>query len=203
LWRSLSVCDHDLIVWVDSDTRNFDVHFVTSLVAPMLLQPEIEMVKAFYARPLVAPTGLVEGGARVTELVARPLINLLWPDLSGFVQPLSGEYAIRRDLAVSVPFLTGYAVDLGLLLDVHATVGLDRMAQADLGLRVHRNQPLPALGRMASQVLQGAFSRLEESGRMKLSDELETTLIQFQGHEPTSAEVTIEERPPMDSLLGR
>jgi glucosyl-3-phosphoglycerate synthase len=203
LWRSLAVCDEDIIVWLDSDTRNFDTHFVTSLVAPLLKHPDLGMVKAFYDRPLVAPTGLVEGGARVTELVARPLINLLWPELSGFIQPLSGEYAIRRELALEVPFLTGYAVDLGLLLDVYEVSGLERMAQADLGVRIHRNQPLPSLGRMASQILQGAFRRLEESGRMKLVDELDTNLVQFAGHEPEVTQVTVEERPPMTSVLGR
>lgn len=203
MWRSLAVCDHDLIVWVDSDTRNFDTHFVTSLVAPLLVHPDITMVKAFYERPLVAPTGLVEGGARVTELVARPLINLVWPELSGFIQPLSGEYAIRRNLAREVPFLTGYAVDLGLLIDVYVLYGLERIAQADLGLRVHRNQSLPALGRMASQVLQGALRKLEESGRMKLVDDLDTSIVQFAGREPNVTDVAIEQRPPMGSILDR
>ena len=203
LWRSLAVCEHDIIVWVDSDTRNFDTHFVTSLVAPLLANRDLDMVKAFYERPFVAPTGLVEGGARVTELTARPLINLLWPELSGFIQPLSGEYAIRREIALEIPFLTGYAVDLGLLVDVYTRVGLDRMAQSDLGMRVHRNQPLPALGRMASQVLQGALLKLEGSGRMKLSDDVETSLVQFVGHEPAITQVTISERPPMSSVLAR
>ena len=202
LWRSLAVCEHDIIVWVDSDTRNFDTHFVTSLVAPLLADRNLQMVKAFYERPFVAPTGLVEGGARVTELTARPLLNLLWPELSGFIQPLAGEYAIRRELALQIPFLTGYAVDLGLLLDVYARVGLDGMAQADLGMRVHRNQPLPALGRMASQVLQGALLKLEETGRMKLIDDVETSLVQFVGHVPSVTKVTINERPPMGSVLA-
>lgn len=203
LWRSLATCEHDVIVWVDSDTRNFDVHFITNLLGPLLATSELAMVKAFYERPLVAPTGLVEGGARVTELVARPLINLLWPELAGFIQPLSGEYAIRREIALDVPFLTGYAVDLGLLVDVSGAVGVERVAQADLGMRIHRNQPLPALGRMASQVLQGALRKLEEHGRLKVSGELDPTLIQFAGHQPNAAEVTVDERPPMHSVLGR
>lgn len=201
LWRSLAVCEHEIIVWVDSDTRNFDVHFVTDLLGPLLATPELAMVKAFYERPLVAPTGLVEGGARVTELVARPLINLLWPELGGFIQPLSGEYAIRREIALDVPFLTGYAADLGLLVDVSSTVGVDRIAQADLGMRIHRNQPLPALGRMASQVLQGALRKLEEQGRLKLSGEVDPMLIQFAGHRPSAVEVTVDERPSMRSVL--
>ena len=201
LWRSLAVCEQDVIVWVDSDTRNFDTHFVTNLLAPMLESPDLVMIKAFYERPLVAPTGLVEGGARVTELVARPLINLLWPELGGFIQPLSGEYAMKREIALDVPFLTGYAVDLGLLVDVCSAVGIERIAQADLGMRIHRNQPLPALGRMASQVLQGALRKLEEQGRMKLSGDLNLSLVQFAGHEPAVTHVKVEQRPPMRSLL--
>ena len=130
------------------------------------MDPEIQYVKAFYERPIRERNALrATGGGRVTELLARPLINLLWPELAGIVQPLSGEYAGRRETLEQVPFFSGYGVELGLLVDIAARFGVDAIAQVDLDRRVHRNQDMQALGRMSFGILQAAFLRLAEEGR--------------------------------------
>src|SRR5437879_2024674 len=155
LWKSLFVLSGDLFVFIDADIRNFDPRFVYALLGPVLLEDGIDYVKAFYERPIGTADALeATGGGRVTELVARPLINLFFPWLSGVVQPLSGEYAGTREVFASVPFFTGYGVEFGLLVDLAERVGLDRMAQVDLDVRVHRNQAVPELSRMAFGVLQ-------------------------------------------------
>lgn len=149
LWTSLAASTGDLIVWCDADVRGFDPRFVIGLTAPMLLDADIDFVKGCYER----------NSGRVTELTARPVINLLFPQLAAFAQPLSGEYAGRRTLLEELPFTTDYGVDLGLLIDVADRIGLDRVAQVDLGVRVHRNRPLEELTTQAQQVLRAALER--------------------------------------------
>jgi glucosyl-3-phosphoglycerate synthase len=149
LWKSVAAAEGDLIVWVDADIRRFDTAFVTGLVAPLVTDPDVDFVKGWYAR---------EGG-RVTELVARPVLALLFPHLSTFAQPLAGEYGGRRSLLEQLPFVGGYGVDIGMLIDVADRVGVDRMAQVDLGVRVHRNRPLDELSPQAVAVLRAALSR--------------------------------------------
>src|SRR4051794_4876734 len=129
LWMSLYACDGDIICWLDADVRNFGAHFVTGLVRPLLTDPAIGFVKGYYRRPL---HGEATGGGRVTELMARPVISSLFAHLSGFVQPLSGEYAGRRALLETIPFVEGWGVELGLLIDLVANYGMDAIAQADL-----------------------------------------------------------------------
>ena len=129
LWLSLFACDGDIVCWLDADVRNFGSHFVTRLVEPLLTRPEIGFVKGYYRRPL---HGDATGGGRVTELMARPVISALFPHLSGFVQPLAGEYAGRRTLLETVPFVEGWGVEIGLLIDLVANFGIDRAAQVDL-----------------------------------------------------------------------
>jgi glucosyl-3-phosphoglycerate synthase len=149
LWKSLAASTGDLVVWCDADVRGFDPRFVVGLAGPMLLEDDIAFVKGWYER----------NSGRVTELTARPAIAILLPHLAPFVQPLSGEYAGRRALLERLPFVTGYGVDLALLADVAAEVGLDRMAQVDLGVRVHRNRPLEELSPQAVAVLHAALDR--------------------------------------------
>jgi len=202
LWRSLAATSGDLVVFVDADLLAFESSFVTGLVGPLLTDPSIEFVKATYDRPL-ADGGRIHpgGGGRVTELVARPLLNLHWPQLAGFVQPLAGEYAARRTLLEQLPFPTGYGVEIGLLIDALDRVGLDALAQVDLGVRRHRHHDDQRLGRMAAEIWQTAFARLPAptSGCMS-----EPTLTQFvrDGDEslPVSYDVTALERPPMVDL---
>ncbi|MFL6025153.1 MAG: glucosyl-3-phosphoglycerate synthase [Marmoricola sp.] len=156
MWKSLFVTSGDVLVFMDADLLDWDTHFVPGLLGPLLTRPEVALVKGFYERPLASEA--FEGG-RVTELVARPLINLLFPELAGLVQPLAGEWAIRRDLFASLTVPTGYAVELAALVDTLAERGVDAIAQVDLGRRAHRHQALRDLGGMATQILAAALSR--------------------------------------------
>lgn len=191
LWTSVFASRGDVIVWCDADIRDFSPHFVTGLLGPLLTDPELTFVKGFYERPLV---GGGPGGGRVTELVARPLLSLLFPHLAETVQPLSGEYAGRRSLLERLPFVRGYGVDIGLLIDVAATVGTGAVAQVDLGTRVHRNRTLDQLSPQATAVMQTALVR---AGRHGLGDP--ATLVR-PGHEPV--EVDVGERPAPITVPG-
>jgi glucosyl-3-phosphoglycerate synthase len=204
LWRSLAVTRGDLVVFVDADLTDFSAHFVTGLLGPLLTDPAVAFVKAAYERPFGAAP---DGGGRVTELVARPLLNLHWPQLAGFVQPLAGEYAARRTLLETLPFPTGYGVELGLLVDALGRVGLDALAQVDLGVRRHRHQDTAALGRMASEILQTALDRLERADRIVRRDESSPLLTQFRRRDQDGAgwavdvhDVRVRERPPITTL---
>lgn len=204
LWKGLAASKGDIVVYIDSDLRSFGAHYVTGLVGPLLVDAGIHFVKATYERPYVAADGSVQqgGGGRVTELVARPLLNMFWPELAGFAQPLGGEYAARRDVLERLPFVTEYGVEFGLLVDLLQLVGLDAMAQVDLGHRTHTHQPMAALGRMAGQIMQTAWSRLERQGRVLASEPPAHTLLQF-GLENDVAvvDVAVAERPPLASLV--
>jgi glucosyl-3-phosphoglycerate synthase len=203
LWKSLAVARGDVVVWLDSDTRAFGSHFVTNLVWPLLQDPSILLCKGFYRRPL-GDAG--EGGGRVTELAARPLLNLLFPELAGIVQPLSGEYAGRRRALASLPMLTGYAVEAGILIDLVAAAGLDAVAQADLGTRVHRNRDVASLGRMSSEILQAILVAAEDQGRLKTADTLTGRFVQFDqtgpAPQPVTSAVRLQRRPPMETVVG-
>jgi glucosyl-3-phosphoglycerate synthase len=193
LWLSLFVTEGDIVCWVDADVRNFRPHFVTGLVAPLLRDPGVGLVKGYYRRPL---HGEPSGGGRVTELLARPLLSTLFPHLTGIVQPLGGEYAGRRDLLESVPFVEGWGVEIGLLIDVAARAGVDAIAQADLGVREHRNRPLDQLGRQAMEVL---LTGLRRAGVAQA--ELATHLARFDADSaPVLVPVETRERPPMQSI---
>jgi glucosyl-3-phosphoglycerate synthase len=201
LWKSMHVARGDVIVFVDADLRNFSSSFVTGLLGPLLTDPSICYVKACYDRPYVGGgTTVAHGGGRVTELVARPLINMHWPLLAGVLQPLSGEYAGRREVLERLPFVTGYGVELGMLVDVLELAGLDAIAQVDLGVRVHSHQSAEALGGMSGQIMQTAWSRLERQGRVVRLEPPSTTLTQFrragEGHEIRISDVAVGERPP-------
>lgn len=202
LWKSLAVTSGDLVVFADTDVTDFRAEFVTGLLGPLLTDPGVALVKGFYERPLRVADGVQRaGGGRVTELVARPLLNLHWPELAGIVQPLSGEYAARRCVLEAVPFASGYGVETGLLVDVLGGWGLDAIAQVDLGHRTHRNSGDAALGRMASTVVQTVLGRLERAGRLVLLDEPSPALTQFTrtatGWAPGTTLVEVWDRPPL------
>ncbi|MFH8630310.1 glucosyl-3-phosphoglycerate synthase [Streptomyces lydicus] len=202
LWRSLLVTSGDIVCFIDADLREFSATFVSGIIGPLLTDPEIQFVKAMYDRPLEAgahTTGAGAGqGGRVTELVARPVLNLHWPQLAGFVQPLGGEYAARRSLLERLPFPVGYGVELGLLVDALHTVGLDALAQVDVGVRKHRHQDSQALGRMAAAIYRTAQLRLTRGHLVR------PRLTQFdrgeQGFVPRTTDVDTEERPPMAEI---
>ncbi|MFJ7238615.1 glucosyl-3-phosphoglycerate synthase [Streptomyces olivaceus] len=204
LWRSLLVTGGDIVCFVDADLREFSPDFVSGIVGPLLTDPDVHLVKAMYDRPLTVSDGPAAGrtapgeGGRVTELVARPLLNLHWPRLAGFVQPLGGEYAARRSLLERLPFPVGYGVELGMLVDSLHLVGLDALAQVDVGVRVHRHQDGRALGRMAAAIYRTAQLRLARGHLVR------PTLTQFErgvdGFEPHTYTVDTEERPPMAEI---
>ncbi|MFF7181861.1 glucosyl-3-phosphoglycerate synthase [Streptomyces sp. NPDC008121] len=199
LWRSLMVTRGDVVCFVDADLRDFSADFVSGIVGPLLTDPGVDLVKAMYDRPLGGEPGQ---GGRVTELVARPLLNLHWPQLAGFVQPLGGEYAARRSLLERLPFPVGYGVELGLLVDALHTVGLDALAQVDVGVRKHRHQDGQALGRMAAAIYRTAQLRLSRGHLVR------PRLTQFErdetagggGFTPRTYAVDTEERPPMREI---
>ena len=204
LWRSLAATSGDLVVFIDSDLVDFDPAFVPSLLGPLLTVPGVALVKGFYRRPLRLETpdaeSLDHGGGRVTELLARPLIAALRPELSGVVQPLGGEYAATRELLESVPFAPGYGVEIGLLLDTHDRLGLDGLGQVNLGVRKHRNRSLLQLGAMARQIAGAALRRCAGPGD---SGAPLTQFLQVGGEWlPASTAVEATERPPMRELLG-
>jgi glucosyl-3-phosphoglycerate synthase len=196
LWRSLAATTGDVVVYVDSDLTDFSTSFVTGLLGPLLTDPSVQFVKATYDRPLGSGEAeLPAGGGRVTELVARPLLALHWPELSGFVQPLGGEYAARRSLLERLPFPCGYGVEFGLLVDTLRLVGLDAMAQVDLARRKHRNSDLHKLGRMAIEIVQVAEARL---GRRVPAPALLTQFARSgKGYRVIDTDMTELERPPI------
>jgi len=160
MWRSLSVARGDIVMFADADTTDFRDHYVYGTLGPLLADPAIQFCKAAYRRPFTQEEKSVpDGGGRVTELMAKPLLNLFYPELAGFVQPLAGEFAARRDLLNKVPFFTGYGVEIGMMIDVFAEVGLEGMAQVDLGTRQNRHQSLANLTRMSSVVLRTVAMR--------------------------------------------
>jgi len=198
LWRSLAATDGDIICFLDSDLVDFDPAFVPALLGPLLAEPGVALVKGFYRRPLRLETSEVDtGGGRVTELLVRPLLAALRPELAGVVQPLGGEYAGTRELLESLPFAAGYGVEIGLLLDTHAARGLDAVAQVNLGVRKHRNRSLLQLGVMARQILAAALARcaIADAGGA-------ITQFVHVGDEwlPSSTPVATAERPPMRDI---
>lgn len=201
LWRSLAATTGDLVVFLDSDLVDFDPGFVPALLGPLLTEPGVALVKGFYRRPLRLETAELDtGGGRVTELLARPLLAALCPELSGIVQPLGGEYAATRELLESVPFAAGYGVEIGLLLDTHARLGLDALGQVNLGVRKHRNRSLLALGLMARQILAAVLHRCglpDTGGALTQFRQLEGEWL------PTNQHVEVTERPPMIEVLSR
>ena len=211
LWKGLAASSGDVVVAVDADLRDFDPGFVTGLLGPLLVDEGVAFAKGFYHRPLTGDGVVdVDGGGRVSELVARPLLNLAWPRLAGFVQPLAGEFAARRELLESLPFTTGYGVEIGMLVDVLEQAGLDAMAQVDLGHRVHRHHDLQALGRMSAQIQLAAAARLARSGRL-VGPTPPTSMVQFRrasgpgdgglDREIVETEVAVGERPPLRDVL--
>lgn len=167
MWRALSVLTGDVVCFVDGDTEDFAGHFACGVLGPLVCEPRVPFVKGYFRRPFkmlgcTAPTG----GGRVTELTARPLLEAFYPPLASLRQPLAGEMAARRELLERTPFCTGYAIEMGLLLDVYAEVGVDGIAQVDLDVRQNRHQPIEDLGAMSAAVLAAVTSRLWREGRL-------------------------------------
>lgn len=202
LWKAIYQLEGDILVYIDADIKNIHPRFVYGLVAPLIYRPEIHYVKAFYDRPLASSQGSrPSGGGRVTEILIRPLFSLFFPELTALIQPLSGEYAVRRQVLDKIPFPIGYGVETSHLIDVYHRWGLQAIAQTDLDRRVHRNQHTRDLGKMAFGILQTFLKRLEALGILSNLPELSTTLRQFQVNNNLFEEIPLkiieEERPPM------
>jgi len=202
LWRSLFCLRGDIIVWIDSDIRNFHPRFIYGIIGPLITRPGIRYVKGFYQRPIKAERRLLStGGGRVTELVARPLLSLFYPELGALIQPLSGEYGGDREILEKIPFFSGYGVEIGMLMDIHSRLGMDAIGQVDLVERQHYNQPVPALGRMSFQIMQAVCIRLQEQGKMKLLEDYSTEMTQVDYRDGEylleKKMLQVQERPPM------
>jgi glucosyl-3-phosphoglycerate synthase len=205
LWKALAATTGDLVVFLDADLVGDVAHYVPGLLAPLLIDPHVVYVKGCYTRPLeIDGQSLPAGGGRVTELTARPLLNALWPELAGFVQPLGGEYAGRRSALEQVPFVSDYGVEVGLLIDLLNLGGLSALAQVDLGVRRHTSQSQEALGAMAGQIVATVLARAEcgRPGHHRLT--ASGLLTQFRhdgtGFVPRSSAVAVDERPPLASI---
>lgn len=208
LWKGLAASEGDIVVYIDGDIVDMSPHFVTGLVGPLLMDPSIQFVKSSYDRPfatgdVVRPTG----GGRVTELLARPLIATFWSELSWLAQPLSGEYAGRRELLTTLPFVQGYGVELVMLIDILEAHGAEVIGQVDLDKRRHTHQSIDALGRMATEILAGAMGRLQRSPDVELPLLDAVRLLQpvrtdgdlmLRPHE-----ISTRERPPLGDLRDR
>ncbi len=184
MWRALSALDTELVCFLDADSEGFSPHFATGLIGPLVCEPGLSFVKAFYERPFIAGgVSVPRGGGRVNHLAARPALALFYPELADVRQPLAGEVAARRELLLELPFTTGYGVEVGMLIDAWRAVGLGGIAQVDLELHRNRHQPLSALTPMATAVLATVATRLVREGRL---------------HEPIAQAPA--ERPPLASL---
>ncbi|MFZ2178655.1 MAG: glucosyl-3-phosphoglycerate synthase [Rhodococcus sp. (in: high G+C Gram-positive bacteria)] len=198
LWRSIAASTGDIIAFVDSDLINPDPAFVPKLLGPLLTVDGIHLVKGYYRRPLrLSGSEDANGGGRVTELVARPLLASLRPELTSVLQPLGGEYAGTRELLSAVPFAPGYGVEIGLLLDTYDRLGLGAIGQVNLGVRKHRNRPLSELGVMSRQIIGTMMRRcgVEDSGAG-----LTQFLVDGDSFVPTTTEVVLTDRPPMNTV---
>ncbi len=215
MWRSLSVAKGDLVMFADADTKDFKPQFVYGTLGPILSVPGVRFVKGAFRRPFKSNESVQQdGGGRVTELTTKPLFNLFYPELTGFVQPLAGEFIADKELFASIPFLTGYAVETGIMIDVYKKAGLGAMAQVDLGTRQNRHQPLFDLGKMSYSVLRAVARRLRQDGRLRqLRDPSSPdSLFQFSDYlhaVATSAGLELREhveelveRPPMAEVLA-
>ena len=205
LWKSLLVTKGDIIAWIDTDIVNIHPRFVYGIIGPLLLNRHIQLVKGFYRRPLkVGDKVQAGGGGRVTELTARPLLNLFYPELSGVVQPLSGEYAGRREALERSTFFSGYGVETGLVIDIFEQFGLNAIAQVDLLQRIHHNQELEALGKMSFAIIQTVLRKLEPRFERSFIEEINRSmkLIKYArgGYHLEVEKVAERERPPMVTI---
>jgi glucosyl-3-phosphoglycerate synthase len=202
LWKSLHALRGDLIAWIDTDIVNIHPRFVYGILGPLIINPKIQFVKGFYQRPIrVGDRVQAAGGGRVTELLARPMINMFYPELSGFAQPLSGEYAGRRSAFERIPFYSGYGVETGMLLELLNQFGLDGLSQVDLEERIHRNQELQSLSKMSFALLQVFMEHMASTRRIQLLGEMERTMKLLRSDDSAfyleEIDIVEQSRPPM------
>lgn len=205
LWKAIHRLKGDIIVYVDADISNIRPRFVYGLVGPLIYRKEVRYVKAFYDRPLAFSGGIrPSGGGRVTEILIRPLFSLFFPELTGIIQPLSGEYAVRREVLEQIPFPIGYGVETSHLIDTYNLYGIEAFAQTDLNRRIHRNQATRSLGKMSFGILQTFLSRMKQLNMISEMTDFKTVLRQFQAkdelYEAVEHSIQEYERPPMNTI---
>ncbi len=199
LWRSLATAVGDIVVFVDSDLVDPSPDYVPRLVGPLLTDPDVQLVKGYYRRPLLGPGGVdPTGGGRVTELSVRPLLAALLPELAAVIQPLAGEYAATRELLTSIPFASGYGVEIAIVIDTYRRLGIDAIGQVNLGTRIHRNRDLAELGPMARQIVATMLGRLgiEDCGGPLTQFALDDDGINLRRTYPV-----LDDRPSMTSVV--
>jgi len=205
LWKAIHQLKGDIIVYIDADIKNIHPRFVYGLIGPLILRPEVSYVKAFYDRPLAFSDSIrPSGGGRVTEILTRPLFSIFFPELTAIIQPLSGEYAVRRGVLEAISFPVGYGVETSHLIDVYQKHGMKAFAQTDLDQRVHRNQETRDLGKMSFGIIQTFLRRLRKYEIIRGDGDYPTTLRQFQAHddlyETIEWNIPEHERPPMITI---
>ena len=205
LWKAIYQLKGDIIVYVDADIKNIHPRFVTGVVGPLLLNKTAKYCKAFYDRPITYSSGIrASGGGRVTEILIRPLFSLFFPELTSLIQPLSGEFAVRREVLEKIPFPIGYGVETAHILDVYREWGLEAFAQCDLDQRIHRNQSTNALGKMSFGILQTFLNRMKRYGMVDKMPDMATIYRQFQAegnkYDLLKKEIVEYERPPMNTI---
>ncbi len=205
LWKAIYQLEGDIIIYVDADIKNIHPRFVTGIVAPLIHHDSIKYCKAFYDRPMAYSSGIrSSGGGRVTEILIRPLFSLFFPELTSLIQPLSGEFAVRREVLERIPFPIGYGVETAHILDVYREWGLEAFGQCDLDQRIHRNQTTNALGKMSFGILQTFLNRLKSYGMVDKLPEMQTIYRQFQAegnrYDQLTREIVEDERPPMITI---
>lgn len=205
LWKAIYQLNGDIIVFVDADIKNIHPRFAYGLIGPMLQRPEVQYVKGFYDRPLtLSNVTRPSGGGRVTEILVRPLFSLFYPELTAIIQPLSGEYSVRRNVVEEIPFPIGYGVETSHLLDIYSKYGIEAFAQCDLDQRIHDNKSTRDLGKMSFGILQTFLTRSKDLGIFEGMKEYETVFTQFQAHmneyEAVEHHIIEDERPPMNTI---
>jgi glucosyl-3-phosphoglycerate synthase len=205
LWKAIYQLEGDIIVYVDADIKNIHPRFAYGLIGPLIYREEVQYVKGFYDRPLtLSNVTRPSGGGRVTEILTRPLFSLFFPELTAIIQPLSGEYAVRRKTLEEISFPIGYGVETSHLLDVYSKYGLEAFAQSDLDQRVHDNKSTRDLGKMSFGILQTFLTRCKEMGVLETHKDYETVFRQFQAvkdtYEAVEHHITEDERPPMNTI---
>jgi glucosyl-3-phosphoglycerate synthase len=203
LWKSQFVARGDVLVCLDADVKNFDTRFVYGLVGPLLTNPDVSFVKAFYTRPFVVAnnTVLQHYGGRVTEILVRPFLAAFCPELATLCQPLSGEYSFRKSFMNQLPMFSGYSVEIGLLLEIHRRFGMSCLAQVDMGVRYHRNRPVEELGKMSFGILRTILAKLQQSSAVELRTAASTEMISWLGGDQWERTTIHEvELPPVGSL---
>ncbi|MCH8568211.1 MAG: glucosyl-3-phosphoglycerate synthase [Balneolales bacterium] len=205
LWKSIYQLKGDIIVFVDADIKNIHPRFAYGLIGPLIYRPEVQYVKGFYDRPLtLSNVTRPSGGGRVTEILTRPLFSLFFPELTAIIQPLSGEYAVRRNVLEEISFPIGYGVETSHLLDVYGKYGMQAFAQSDLDQRIHDNKSTRDLGKMSFGILQTFLTRCKEMGVLDTHKDYETVFRQFQAvssdYQVVEHHIIEDERPPMNTI---